>query len=182
MNMAKRKIYMFYRKKKGTILMITMSTPIQIPIYKNNKLKNSSSMSFKSDVFELSDKKKKKNEMLDKLIEEMEFTINQLQTKSKFKYPVDYKKYEANEQLKCKGWSFPKGKYFINEEMTYLKSAHNVNNLVPFAIDEEATEYACFLIDNKTNDKVVVIYPFAKTENLYQEKYNNIGEWVKEVI
>lgn len=120
--------------------------------------------------------------MFDKLIKEMEDIVNQEHPNANFKYPKAFKEYDSNEKLINAGWSFPKGKNFLTNRMQDLKIVHNVDNLVPFAEDEEGSEIACFILDNIQNEKVAVVWPFANSENLYQGEYENIPEWVEEGI
>lgn len=114
------------------------------------------------------------------IISEMEEEINLIIPNANFKYPKKYMEYDI--KAISYGWSFPKGKSFIKGVLEYLRKSFDVNNLVPFAIDDigdgkEPTQYACFLIDGIKNDKVITVYPFGSKETFYQEEYDDINEW-----
>ena len=121
---------------------------------------------------------------LNMIISEMEKTINELIPNANFKYPKDYLEYEAMSDtiLKPRGWFFPKGSFFIREELNRFQRAYGISNLIPFASNnedgnEEPTEYACFLIDGINNSKVVTICPFGSADNFCQDEYEDINKW-----
>ncbi len=162
--------------------MITKIIPVRI---QNNYLQSkcSNPISFAGvDTFEYSNEDSKERIMFDKLIKEMEDIVNEQHPNANFRYPEKFKEYDSSEKLESAGWSFPKGKNFLTNRMQDLKVFHKVDNLVPFAEDEEGSEMACFVIDNAQNDKVTVVWPFASTENLYQGEYEDITEWFEEGI
>ena len=120
---------------------------------------------------------------MEELIFEMENGINTLLPNANFKYVPEYKLYSGNDIIKSAGWSFPKGENFVCEQIEYLKDAHGIENLVPFAVDEEGTCFACFILDGKENKEVQIIFPFAQyTDDVLQEKYDSITDWVKNGI
>lgn len=97
-----------------------------------------------------------------------------------FKYPSSFK--EMIPLIEEKGWDVPLGNFFIEQEIYGLQRRYNITSLVPFAKNQDATEYACFVINslNNTIEKVVVINSFGDRSKLYLAQYNNIEEWIKE--
>lgn len=97
-----------------------------------------------------------------------------------FKYPSYFK--EMIPLIEEKGWDVPLGNFFIEREMYGLQRRYNIASLVPFAKNQDATEYACFVTNalNNTIEKVVVINSFGDRSKLYLAHYNNIEEWIKE--
>ena len=160
--------------------MITKIIPVKIQ--QNYMQPKNNFISFTASQFEYLEKNDKELFMFDKSIEEMENIVNEQHPGANFKYPKEFKEYDKSEKLESTGWSFPKGKNFLTAKMEDLKIFHKVDDLVPFAEDEEGSELACFILDYKNNAKVVVVWPFANTEKLYQEEYKNITEWFEEGI
>ena len=113
-------------------------------------------------------------------IVEMEDAINQIIPSANFKYPEDYLEYD--DQFCLIEWIFPRGIPFIQDSLNHLKDSFGIENLVPFAINDEqskekSTKYACFLIDGLNNDKVVTIYPFGTADTLCQLEYEDVWDW-----
>lgn len=114
------------------------------------------------------------------MISEMEETINQIIPNAGFKYPKEYIEYDSTVPLH--GWWFPKGKSYIQDVLDFLHKAHGVNDLIPFAENgwdgnEEVYEYACFLVDGVSDNKVVTVWPFGSTETFRQKEYKDISDW-----
>ena len=147
-----------------------------------NNLRYNGNMTFRGDSFTHSVKKTQGDSVINSLTKEMEECINSLIPNAYFKYPQNYAIYDKSNLLKDAKWYFPKGKNFIKEQLEYLKKQFNECNLVPFAMDEEATEYACFVIDGKNNNKIRIIYPFGSQEDFYQQEYKDINDWIKNGI
>ena len=147
-----------------------------------NNVKWSNNVTFKGDIFTRSVKKIQGESVISSLTKEMEECINSLIPNACFKYPQNYAIYDKSDMLKISKWYFPKGKKFIKEQLEYLKQQFNEYNLVPFAMNEEATEYACFVIDGKSNNKIRTVYPFGSKEDFYQEEYIDINDWIKNGI
>ena len=120
--------------------------------------------------------------MKEQIVSEMEHYINVIMPDINFKYPTNYFVYDNSEILKKSGWQFPKGKNYLKEELDYLKLHFNEMKLIPFAMDAEATKYACFIIDGKNNNRIKVVYPFGNKETFYQKEYENINDWIKNGI
>ena len=162
---------------------------IHIPKLKDGLFNRDEEVEFPRDIIEVTysvcdeltlERTQNKNSKGNLIVSEMENAIGQIVSDVVFKYPADYLEYDGIVGLI--GWSFPKGKSFIKGALEYLRKSFDVNNLVPFAIDDigdgkEPTQYACFLIDGIKNDKVITVYPFGSKETFYQEEYDDINEW-----
>lgn len=112
------------------------------------------------------------------LILEMEDTVNRFFPTVNFKYPEDYLDYDVAFGLT--GWMFPKGRLFIQDCLSHLKTAFGIEDLVPFAVNGEKNKqekHACFLIDGKSNDKVVTIHPSGTLDTICRQEYENVWDW-----
>lgn len=112
------------------------------------------------------------------LVLEMEDTINRILPNAKFIYPEDYLDYD--EQFSLIMWKFPKGILFIQNCLNHLIAALDIENLVPFATNGEKgadEKYACFLIDDTNNNKVVTIHPFGTLDTICQHEYEDVWDW-----
>ena len=134
----------------------------------------------KMEMNKILQKTKEENLGIRMNIAEMEEKINLFIPNANFKYPEDYLDYDV--QFGLIEWIFPREKSFIQDSLNHLKDSFGIENLVPFAINDEQskekfTKYACFLIDGLNNDKVVTIYPFGTADTLCQQEYENVWDW-----
>mgnify|MGYP006873022291 FL=1 len=65
----------------------------------------------------------------------MQSFINERYPTINFIYPNEYLEYDSD--VHTFGWSFPKGRSFLQNQLEYLKKTHCVNNLIPFALNNE---------------------------------------------
>lgn len=163
-------------------MIVNNITNIKLSCNEPNKIRIRKFINFRGDVFIHSVKKSKGDILIDSLIKEMEEYINSVIPNINFKYPLNYKIYDQSELLKNTGWSFPKGKLFLSKELEYLAKTFNESHLIPFAVDNDAIEYACFVIDGKTNNKVKTVYPFGEKKDFYQDDFIDINDWIKNGI
>lgn len=126
-----------------------------------------------------------RHKTIEQLIEEMQSFINERYLGINFFYPNEYLEYDS--KVHSFGWSFPKGRLFLQDQLDYLKKTHAVENLIPFALNnedgnEEPYELACFIIDGEGNNRVKTIWPYGFHECLFQKEYDGIRDWFENGI
>lgn len=95
---------------------------------------------------------------------------------SNFTYPKALK--DNISAIEENNWEVPLGTAFLEQELYGLQRRYNVSSLVPFAMNSEGREFACFIIDNKNNNRVAIINSFGEPENLFIAEYKNVEEWI----
>lgn len=120
-----------------------------------------------------------------RLILEMQSYINNIYPDINFFYPKEYVEYDSKVHLY--NWYFPKGGAFLKDQLAFLQKAHEVNNLIPFAMNnadgnEDSFEYACFIIDGAGNNRIMTIRPFSTHKSFFQEEYRDIKDWFENGI
>lgn len=119
-------------------------------------------------------------------VDEKAFEVsNNIYPDINFFYPKEYVEYDSKVHLY--NWYFPKGGAFLKDQLAFLQKAHEVNNLIPFAMNnadgnEDSFEYACFIIDGAGNNRIMTIRPFSTHKSFFQEEYRDIKDWFENGI
>ena len=131
---------------------------------------------------------RKRYEMIN--FEEIESYINTFQKNGgQFRFPQEYKDLALREDDDPdfpvmfvenghgKGWLvfYDKG-YFESRMGTLMKNYGDID-LVPFAQEEDSTNYSCFYLDNQNNKQIMVINPFWPHKPHIKLVYDDFTAW-----
>lgn len=115
------------------------------------------------------------------IVSQMESYINEMHPNANFCYPKEY--FDSNPKVLSFNWEFPVGVSFLQWLLSFFKKAHDVTNLIPFAINnadgnDTPDEIACFIIDGRSNHRIRIVWPWGDYKCFYQEEYENLVDWL----
>ena len=143
------------------------------------KINFSGISSVPNDSFEISSDTKNRKTKVDKIIAEMENTVNaRIDGDIPFRYPQIFKNRIMNGEFKFGDWEISTGKFFVATQMKALEEKFGIRNLVPFATQENSNILACFVSDKDNSGKVVEFDAYGSPDNINLVKYDNFEEWV----